>query len=434
MMQNPLEVDVETPRSPAWTHATVMGREHWLALTLAILIVLVMRMGTPIAKPMTDGVEYLKVASLGLKPEAQLGAPFVYRFAVPLLVHSVSLATGADPLAIFPVVVFITSVVLLMAVYTVALMSGATRGQSLLILLLLASALFMIRFPLYSPFEVDVEACAISFFAFACLIRRSYMAALVVSLVGLLFKEFLLAPLLVLIGVFLGEYHRTKAVAPLRWAVISLALTLIVFLLPRLLIPVTYSYGAILRLKSAEPSQSMYLSELRALLAWPPKIGTPVNVFLALISFWLPAVMLMTRTRCRALWQGLGSNRTLVILWLIVVVVLMAVGGTKTFIFATYSAPVLVLVLGLLVNDGVRKGELAVALIGTILFNRMIFGFGTPGGEPGADIAFYGAYWNTITDVTAWRFAEVSGWLLVGWATRRFLRAQSQSIEVGERV
>jgi hypothetical protein len=394
------------------------GRKIWIPLALAILAIVLIRLTTPIAQPANDGIEYLKIASAGLDPQAQLAAPFAYRFAIPLLVHLVSLVTGAAPLTIFPWFAALSCVMVLLSAYGVALIAGASRGYALLAMLVLACSLFIVRFPLYFPFAVDVEALAVSFLAFALLLRRSYVAALIVSLVGLLFKEFLLAPLIVLIGLFFAQYLRDRTTRPLLLTILALVLTAAVFVLPRVLIPVTYSLGTILQVKAPAPSTTMYLSELRRYLAWPPQLGTPVNILLALISFWLPALMLSTPERLRMLWRTLGPNRITVILWVATVVALASVGGTNIMIFVTYSAPILILVLTTLFRSGVSKAEVGLAVVATLLFNRMLFGFGTPGGQLDTAIGFYGAYWHLLDSTTVWRLAEAVGWIVLCWGIR----------------
>ncbi len=403
--------------------------KHWPAWLLAAVIVLILRLATPTARIMTDGVEYLKVATMGLDPRADLSAPFAYRFAVPMLVHGVSLATGIPARSLFPPLVLAVSVVLLFAVYRLALATGISRGYALVIMVLLASSAFMLRYPLLCPFEVDIEACALSFAAFALLLRRSTVAALATSLAGLFFKEFFLAPLAVIISVSLFDYVRERSVVSLRWATVSLALTVVVFLAPRILIPVTYSFGTIVRYQASEPSHTLYLSELRRFLVWPPRLGTPVNVLLAVFSFWLPALMLLTGQRIRRVWQTLGGRRMLLVIWMLVDCVLMMIGGTKITVFVTYTSPVLVFVLGLLPATGMRKAEMILAVAATIVFNRMIFGFGSPGCDPGDAKAFYGAYWYEVGEVTVLRFAEVAGWVILActlrWALNRRKRDPS---------
>jgi hypothetical protein len=401
-----------------------MGGNLRAAVALSILLVALLRLYTPVARPVNDGTEYLKIASAGLDPQAQLAAPFVYRFAVPLVVHGMSVLTGANPVVIFPQVALLTCVFLLIATYVVARLTAASRGYALVTILLIACSLFIIRFPLYFPYAVDVEALLVCFLAFALLLQRSYISALIVSLIGLLFKEFLLVPLVVLVVLFFIQYLRDRTNRPLLWTILSLALTCVVFLLPRLLIPVTYSFGTILRVKASAPDSMMYLSELRHFLNWPPQLGTPVNVLLALASFWLPALMLSTPARLRTLWQALGTtNRVLVIVWMGGVVALTLVGGTNIMIFVTYSAPILVFVLSLLFRSGVSKAEVAAVLVASLLFNRMIFGFGTPDGGLDSEIDFYGAYWHLLDGVTVWRLAEVAGWMFLGWGTRQMFRA-----------
>lgn len=404
---------------------TTLRKSRWAVLVLSILMVGVLRLSTPVTRPANDGQEYLKVASEGLDPQAQLAAPFCYRFAVPMIVHGVSVLTGADPVLIFPYVALLSCIGLLMASYVVAQLAGASRGSAFLTMLLMAGSLFIVRFPLYFPYSVDVEALLISFLACVLLLRHSYIAALIVSLVGLLFKEFLLVPLIVLVGLFFIQYLRNRTTRPLLWTILSLALTILVFLLPRLLISVTYSYGTNLQVKASAPTSSMYLAELRRFIAWPPEIGTFVNVLLAFASFWLPALMLFTPARVRSLWRSPGADRTLVVVWMGMVVALASVGGTNIMIFVIYSAPILVLVLSVLFRSGVSKAEATAVVVATLLFNRMIFGFGTPGGELDAAIRFYGAYWHLLDGTTAWRFAELTGWVLLGWGIRRVFSAAS---------
>jgi len=392
--------------------------KHLPAVFISFAVVAVFRITTPISRIMTDGSEYLKVAVAGLDPAAHLGAPFVYRFAVPMFVHGLYRVSGTTPEVIFPVVVFIASGMLLLATYFLALSAGVSKGKALLIMGFIASSVFAVRFPLYCPFDVDIEAVLLSFIVFALLVRRSYAGSLAVSLVGLLFKEFFLAPLAVLAWNFLTQYVRQRTLGPLRWLTLTVVMTVVVFFAPRLMIPVSTAYGAIIQVRSPEPSQTMYLSELRTFLAWPPQIGTPVNLLLAILSFWLPVLMLMTRDRCRVLWNRLGENRTIVLCWMLTVSVLMSVGGTKLPVFATYTAPLFVLIVGMLAREGVSVQEMLIVLVATALFNRTLIVFGTPGGDPGELIYFYGAYWHELSEVTLVRYAEMAGWVGLAWAGR----------------
>lgn len=389
--------------------------------TLAALLVLALRLGTPLAKLMTDGAEYLNLANAGLTQQAHLGAPFVYRFAVPLFVHAIALATGVPAAAVFPVVAFVACVVVLVGAYRVALIVNPSPGNALTVMLLLACSLFVVRFPLYCPYDVDIEAFIVAFGAFACLLRRAYPAALAISLAGLLFKEFLLAPLAVLTGTFVLHALRERSVSQFRWALLTFGLTFCVFFLPRLLIPVTAGYGTSLQYKVDAPSRTLYLSELRMFLAWPPNPDILLNLVLSTVSFWLPGLMLLTPGRIRTLRGDPDVDWIMVILWTATVLLLMSIGGTKVMVFAVYTAPVLVLFVSLLLRMNVHIGEVSAVVIGTAVFNRIMFTFGTEGGDPGRDIAFYGAY-RALTEVTAWRFAEIAGWILAAWAARRLTR------------
>ncbi len=389
--------------------------------TLAALLVIALRLGTPLAQLMTDGAEYLNLANLGLSPQAHLGAPFVYRFAVPLFVHGLALATGAPAVSVFPAVALAACIVLLIGAYRLALLLNPSVGSALVVMLLLASSLFAVRFPLYCPYDVDVEAFIVSFAAFACLLRKEYPAALAISLVGLLFKEFLLAPLVVLTGTFVLRYVRERSDRQFRWALLTFGLTFCVLFLPRLLIPVTASYGTSLHYKVDVPSRTLYLSELKMFLAWPPNPDILINLVMAVFSFWLPALMLLTPGRIRALRSDPAIEWIPLLLWMATVLLLMSIGGTKVMVFAVYTAPVLVLFVSRILRMDVSTAEVSAVVIGTAVFNRIMFSFGTEGGDPGSDIAFYGAY-RGLTEVAAWRLAEIIGWALVAWLLRTLTR------------
>jgi len=401
--------------------------KHLFPWILAALLVSALRLGTPVARIMTDGAEYLHLAEQGFSPGAHLGAPFAYRIAVPMLVRAASALTGAAPAAVFPVVVLIAGFGVLLAGCALAGREGASPRNAAFVMLLLAASLFAVRFPLYCPFDVDIEACLVSCAAFACVRRGSMGAAIAVSLGGLLFKEFLLAPLAAITIVFLLRYAQERSVRPLQSATLTVVLTLAVFLIPRLLIPVTSSFGTIIEYRLPSPSRTLYFSQLRMFLAWPPRPATAVNILLALLSFWLPALMLWTRSRGGAVLRAAGGNRILFLVWLAAVVGLMTVGGTKIMVFAVYTLPFLAATLGVILETGPHPAEVLFVLAATALFNRIVFPLGSPGGDPGVDIGFYGAYGLEITDATLRRLAEAAGWVGAAVLMRLWLRRKREA-------
>ncbi|HTO95249.1 MAG TPA: hypothetical protein VMM80_12740 [Bacteroidota bacterium] len=400
--------------------------------TLAALLVAALRLTTPVARVMTDGAEYLRLATEGFSGTAHLGAPFAYRFAVPMLARLVCIVTGASPREIFLLVVLLAGFGLLVASYAAARGEGAAPRTSALIMVVMASSLFAVRFPLYCPFDVDIEACLVSFAAFACLRRGAPLAALAVSLVGLLFKEFLLAPLAALSATFALQYARERSLRPLRLLTLTVVLTVTAFVLPRVLIPVTSSFGAITEYRLQSPSRTLYFSQLRMSLAWPPTPGALVNIVLALLSFWLPVVMLWTPSRGAALLRAAGKDRIPLLAWLIGVIALMTVGGTKIMVFAAYTAPLLVAALAALLKTGPSRAEVIFLLVATAVFNRIVLPLGSPGGDPGVDIGFYGAYGLDVTDASLWRFAEAAGWVISAALVRARWEGKEQPAAIAD--
>ena len=392
--------------------------KHPLPWILAAVLVAALRLGTPVAKVMTDGAAYLELATEGFSAGARLGAPFAYRFAVPIIVHLAGAFTGAPPRVIFPVVVMLAGYGLLLAAYALAIQAGATRRSAAVVMLIAACSLFAVRFPLYCPFDVDIEACLVSCAAFACFRRGAYGAALAVSLAGLLFKEFLLAPLAALTVAWLIRYRRDGSLRSLQMATLAVVATLAVFIVPRVLIPVTSSFGTITEYRLQTPSRTLYFSQLRMFLAWPPKAGAALNIVLALLSFWLPALMLWTPARGRALRRAAGNDAAALGVWACSIVALMAVGGTKIMVFAVYTAPLLGAALSALLEAGPSAAETLFVIAATAIFNRIVFPLGSPGGDPGVDIGFYGAYGLDPGDAAPWRFAEAAAWVALAGLLR----------------
>ena len=403
----------------------------WL---LAAFLVAALRLGTPVAKIMTDGAEYLNLAVQGFAPGARIAAPFAYRFAVPIIVHLAGALTGFSPRDLFPLVALLAGFGLLMAAYGLALQAGAARRNALIVMLITASSLFAVRFPLYCPFDVDIEACLVACAAFACYRRGSPGAGLAVSLVGLLFKEFLAAPLAALAAMWILEYIRERTLSPLRLLTLAVVLAAAVFIVPRVLIPVTSSFGTITEYRLTAPSRTLYFSQLRMFLAWPPKPGALLNIALALLSFWLPVAMLWTPSRGSALTRSAGNDRIPLLAWLVAVTGLMTVGGTKIMVFAVYTAPLFIPALAVLLETGPSVVEVVFVAAATALFNRIVLPLGSTGGDPGVDIGFYGAYGLEATDTTAWRFAEAAGWVAAAalvrawWGRRRDAPARRGAI------
>jgi len=254
------------------------------------------------------------------------------------------------------------------------------------------------------------------------LIERRYTACLVVSLVGLFFKEFLLMPSLALLLVLYREYQREKSASLLLMAITTVTTVAICFVLPRLLVPVIAVYGNSLRIGLPEASLLGYLHNLRALLSDPLDPGRLLNIVFASGGYWLPSLVLLNRDRFRRSWLLLSGDRLVWTASLASLAVLTLVGGTNIMIFVTYAVAAQAMLLSAVYSEKIHWLESLYALAVVIVFNRLW----TPVPSYEADffgaIDMFGGWGSRLTVSTAYRVLEMAGYLLVAVPVRHIAR------------
>jgi hypothetical protein len=406
-------------------------RGRLTAIAVAALLVLALDFITPQAAPMYDSVHYLAVASSGLSAGAPLAAPYVYRFAAPMAVWMLHAVSGLPALTLFHLLALGAAWATLVLAYALSRAVGAPHAQGVLIMAVLAASLFQVRFPLSEPAMVDIEAYPLIILAFLLLLRESYAWALCVSLLGMLFKEFLVIPCVLLVVVRGRDYLRQPSSRPLLWMLAAIIAAGAAVLLPRMLIPVHAAFGPNFRLELPGTDRTAYLTNLRSMLSNPLAPGQAVNLLLSLVSYLLPALMLATPGRIRNLCRRMGDSRLPVLVHTLLVVVLALLGGTNIMVFVTYLAPVLVVTLALLLRENPSRLELAVMAASVVLFNRVLAPLGTAGGDPLEGVAFYGGWWTVLDATTVHRFAEASGYVLLAALVRWGVQGKNLGLRLG---
>ena len=399
-------------------------REHHL--TLAVLIALgitaaIAATASPVPAG-NDSLYYLNVAEHGLLDNPDLVAPFVYRIGTPLLVRMIHQATSLGTADAFLLVAFLSSWGLLVAAYLIARALKSTIPAALAAMSGVALSFVPVKFSFLFPVMVDVEGILLITLAFRALLRRQYRACLVLTCIGLLFKEFLIIPAALLVVVKAREYVRTKQTRPLAWMLVTLSLAFLFFLGPRIAIPVVGGFGVNRRWDFGGPSHWEYLRNLGFFLSGTLDAGRLVNVCFALSCAWLPVMLLATRARAKKVWEGLASLRLICLAHVAAVVLLTLIGGTNIIVFVAYTAPVMVLVLAAFLRTGVHPAETAVMLTALLIFNRIPFLMGGPDASGDGVIRFYGGWWSVVDGVTVARTLEMAGYLLLVWIVRVIIR------------
>ncbi len=393
-------------------------REAAVATAVAVVIISTLYLTTPVMTAFDDGLHYLDLAEKGLWNNDALTAPYAYRFGAPMIVRFLHGAFGLPVWSGFMCLSIASAYCLLIASYRLARASGSSHPGGLIVLTAIGFSFFHVRFPLAAPTMVDVEGFALLVVAILLLLRKKTVMCLVVSCLGLLFKEFLIIPPVLLIVQQAMEYRRTKAILPLRWILATLLAVIFFFVAPRVILPIRVGYGANFRWDFGSSQRMGYFKNLRAFLPAVPDAGRIVNIVLAFLSYWLPVILLSTPGRLVRVWRESTLFRPAIIVCTTATAALALIGGTNIMIFAAYSVPAMILVLARLRETGTKYIETAAMLIAVCLFNRIPWTLGNGGMKEIA--GFYGAWWSLVDGVTLERFLEILGWVLL-LALVRFL-------------
>lgn len=382
------------------------------AAVFALLLVLGVGIFATPTPPSTDSIHYLHIAQSGLVDNPSLAAPFAYRFGAPLIAGAISRIFPVSLMDSFTIVAFIGAwgVVLVAFFLATARQGGALEG--FVIQIIVAFSFFTVKFALAVPTMVDVEGLLFLLLAWWALASRRFLLGLVMTCVGMFFKEFLVIPGVLIFLMKFIEYRKTHSTAALQWAVVTVLLVVSSFLAPRLTIPVTAGYGANLRWDFATPNTSGYLENLKFILSGGSIPGKLVNIVFAFSSFWLPVLLLATPSRIKDAWQGLGEFRWLCVVHVLLVAFLALVGGTNIMVFAAYSVPVLVLVLVRLFSAGLPLHESILLVLATALFNRIPWIIGGSASSVDDVVRFYGGWWSIIDQVTLSRTIEMIAFII----------------------
>jgi len=373
--------------------------EALVALVGATGFVLAMGAVTGEMFPKWDGLNYAKLAQQAF--DAKLRAPFVYRLAVPFLARGISYLTSWDLLVSFRLLVQVATVLLLTLAHGAGRRLGLGRWSAAFVALCIGLTFHHVRFPLFFTTMVDVEAYPLIFLAMFWIWSGHPVRAGWISAVGLLFKEFLMLPLVVSLvaGVVAARRERSRRVLLQLLPVVVVGA--LAFLLPRLLIPVRRSFQQI------DPTDTSTWSGLYELPTDPVRLLTMVVAYL---GYFLPALLLVTRPRLARVRAALAPHRLTLGLFLVLHLLLVVYGGRNVAVFVSYSLPVLVLLLIVLVRDGApTRLELVYVLVALVVFNRLFLVIP----DPNVDEEAYYAFLKFGYPIPmAWRLLEIAGWLV----------------------
>jgi hypothetical protein len=395
-------------------HATHDPRpliQYLYASLIAILLVCMIAARTNSMPPRYEALQYVDMARSGVVGNPNVIAPMAYRPGMPFAsrvvanVLSVSIENG------FRIVGWLSSISFLMCVFTLARCFTVDYRHALVSMVILGLSATHIKFPLFFYTLVDVSAYPLIVISFWALITRRSALCLLISCIGVLFKEFLAIPLFLVIlhlgWIFWHGRSRRNAVH----FVVALGIGMGVVLLPRLCIPVSATGQFV------DPLND--LRTLRNVLTAPLDQARLFNIMYAAAGYWLPTVLLLTRSRFNKMWADLrGFNLRVMSIYLFLVLLLTMYGGGNILIYVSYSIAVQAVVLALCFRYGVGIAEGIYVVVVMLLYNKIMLHIPLPTDGFDAYVDFYGGYASRVTLPTLMRAIEMGAYVIGAMCVR----------------
>jgi hypothetical protein len=386
--------------------------QYVYALLIAIALMLLIDAYTNSTPPSWDGAFYMNMARSGITGNPNLAAPFAYRPGMPYVsnavanLFSISLEDG------FRVVVRISILLLLMSIFMLAKNFAQDFRFAFLPMVILGLSWQHVKFPIFNYTLVDVAAYPWIVISFWALITERFRLCLFVSIVGLLFKEFLAIPWLLLAIHFGYTYWRNGSRRDLTFLMVVVVMGLAMILIPRLYIHVykTAQY--------VDPIND--IATLRRLLGAPSEIGRTFNIIYATAGYWLPTLLLLTRARLKAIRTELARLKLLPAIWIYfsLVTLLAMYGGFNIAIFVSYSVAIQVVILAIIFRQNVNIIEIIFVIAVMFVYNKTMLHIPLQSNGLQNYLDFYGGFGEKVNINNIKRLVE----LMIYVATAFFLR------------
>ncbi len=392
--------------------------QYGFALIVAVISVVVIDLFTNSLNTLKfgwDHTHYIDMAENGITDNLFLVAPYAYRPATPLLAGFIGETMGRSAIAGFRMLAYGGAIAQLLLVFALTRQFTRRFWISLTVMGVVAFSAFNVKFLLFDIYRPDHLAYPLLILGMMAVFRGNIIAVLVVSIPGLLVREYLLIPPL-LIFYRLGRDFlrgRNRKTATIIWMFIIAGTTAASYMIPRLLI-----YSA----RSSQMLDPLNNPDwLSVLVTVPLNLARDYNLLLGLVGFMLPLVLLVTSSRLRRIRERLGSSRSeYLTLYTLLVLGMALYGGTDVGRFMAYLYIPLAIILVVLLDEGhVHPGEIVYMLLVVALFNRLLWAI--PMTNLDAHLDFYAAHDDRINAATFWRTAELALYVTGGLALRAIL-------------
>jgi hypothetical protein len=312
---------------------------------------------------MLDAGHTLEIALHGWLGNPNIWAPWAYRPLTPLAARFVSDLLGQPVQTGFALLTFSGMVAALVLTYTLTRYFRGDFRTGVFAMLVVWMSYFVVRFSLADIYRPDQWAYAFMLLALLLLFNQRWGWCLLICCVGILIREFMAIPAVLLAIKLLLDAKRRHSAKSLLWLVLTGIGVGAVVLLPRRLVPV----AANTQIFSPENSGLVYS-------VMQPLANRPRNTefLMAFLVFMLPALLLMTPSRLKKAWTALAGYRWLLGIYTLLVLALIMYGGSGVQRYITYLFVPLIILLALWVKDA-SIVEIFLILAAVALCNRLFW-------------------------------------------------------------
>jgi hypothetical protein len=393
--------------------------QYFYAIVIALALVCLIKARTnEMSQPLWDGAYYVDMAANGIVGNPNLVAPFAYRPGMPLIsgmIADLFLVSTEDG---FRIVVFASSVLFLLSIFALTREFTNDFRHALLTMVILGLSSTHVKIPLFFFTLVDVFAYFLIVLAFHAMIKKRLNLCLIISSIGLFFKEFLAIPLFIVILIKGYRFVKSRSTKDIVDFTVSMGIGLAVIGIPRIFIRVSHTDQFL------DPLND--IRTLKILISAPLDEARVFNIIHGMFGYWLPTFCLLTRQRFIRVWTELGDIKLKVMsIYLLLVLFLSLYGGVNILVFVGYSVVAQAIVLTLLFRRGVRKVEIIYVVCVLILYNKILLHVPQPQICFDTYLDFFGTAGSRVTVTTLMRFTLMCVYIYLASVIRYFVAGVS---------
>ena len=172
-------------------------KKYVLPLVSSITLVLLVDMLTNgvTEKYLFDSNFYLGIAERGFETKL-LVAPFIYRYATPLMAGSLHQYTGLSLYKSFKLITYIGLIGELFGIFLIVHNLARSQKSAYVGMVVVAFSMYNMKFLLFDVYRADTLAYAIILLCTWLALKRRFIPLLFVTILGLQVREFVAVPLL----------------------------------------------------------------------------------------------------------------------------------------------------------------------------------------------------------------------------------------------